>query len=121
MKRFAALTLAASLAACAAAPKAAPTTVARPPATAPLGLERILGQSARALTTLFGTPAQDFAEGGARKLQFEGSTCVLDAYLYARKAGSEPVVTHVDARRPEGEDADRGACVSALVLKSPKL
>lgn len=122
MKRLAILLLAMALAACAAAPKAAPTTgIARAPVVAPVGLERVLGQSARALTTLFGTPAQDFAEGGARKLQFEGSACVLDAYLYARKAGGEPVVTHVDARRPEGEDADRVACVAALALKSPKL
>lgn len=121
MRLLALIGLTAMLAACAAAPKVAPATaIARPPVVGAVGLERVIGKNAVALTSLFGTPAQDFREGGARKIQFEGSACVLDAYLYAR-GSSEPVVTHVDARRPEGEDADRVACVAALALKSPTL
>jgi hypothetical protein len=39
---------------------------------------------------------------------------VLDAYLYAPRAGAEPVVTHVDARLADGRDMDRASCVAAL-------
>ena len=50
----------------------------------------------------------------ARKLQFLGPNCVLDAYLYPTRRGGDPVVTHVDARHPDGRDIDRAACVDAL-------
>ncbi len=39
---------------------------------------------------------------------------MLDAYLYPPAPGREPVVTHVDARLPSGEDIDRASCVAAL-------
>jgi hypothetical protein len=65
------------------------------------------------LLSLFGQPALDVREGNARKLQFLGPSCVLDAYLYPR-GRAEAVVTHVDARLPDGRDADRAACVSSL-------
>ena len=53
-------------------------------------------------------------EGRARKLQFLGPACVLDAYLYPPRGGGDPVVTHVDARLPDGRDMDRSSCVAAL-------
>lgn len=84
------------------------------PAPTPLGLERVIGQTARGLTALFGNPIQDLSDGGARKLQFSKGNCVLDVYLYPKRAGGEPVVTHVDARRPTGAEADRAACVAAM-------
>ncbi len=93
-----------------------------PPALSPLapttlngriGLERVLGRDANALIALFGQPEADVREGAARKLQFVGNGCVLDAYLYP-KGTSAPIVTYLDTRLPDGGDIDRVACVSAL-------
>jgi hypothetical protein len=98
-------------------PQAPVGTPARGPAVpqpSAAGLERVLGKDARALETLFGTPDQDVREEGARKLQYASGVCVLDAYLYAKSPGKEPVVTWVDARLPNGEDIDRASCVAAL-------
>ena len=77
------------------------------------GLERVIGQPAPALTTMFGQPQADVREGTARKLQFGGPICVLDAYLYPKGAG-EPLVTYLDAREPDGSPIDRASCVAAL-------
>jgi hypothetical protein len=74
----------------------------------------IAGADARALVRLFGDARLDLTEGQARKMQFSNSRCVLDAYLYPPRAGGDAVVTHVDARTPEGADMDRDACVAAL-------
>jgi hypothetical protein len=95
-------------------PASKPTTVHVRPGPAPAGLERVIGQTAKGLTALLGQPVQDQREINARRLQFGGGVCVLDAYLYAPASGKEPVVTHVDARRADGADYDRAACVSAL-------
>jgi hypothetical protein len=92
-------------------PEALPVT---PPVISTSGLERVLGANARTLLTLFGQPALDVQEAQARKLQFAGPICVMDAYLYP-KPGREPVVTYVDARQPDGRDIDRASCVSALI------
>ena len=98
--------------ACATAPQteSLPTT---PPVISASGLERVLGRDARTLISLFGEPELDVREEQARKLQFAGPICVLDAYLYP-KGSREPVVTYVDARQPDGRDIDRASCVSAL-------
>jgi len=100
---------------------AAPGTVAPPvgrtmvPYTA-AGLERVIGQDAAGLTRLFGQPDADIREGSARKLQFAGPICVLDAYLYPK--GSEPPrVTYLDAREPDGSTIDRASCVAALTRR----
>ena len=101
----------------AAAPPAAP---APPPPTAygPGGLESVLGATARALAGQFGNPDLDVREGPARKLQFLGPACVLDAYLYPPRGGrGEAVVTHVDARLPDGREMDRSSCVAALTRR----
>lgn len=73
----------------------------------------VMGRTARELEMAFGPPRATLVEGIARRLQFAGAACVLDAYLYA-DGGREPAVTHVDTRRPTGEDIDRAACVAAL-------
>ena len=88
-----------------------------PPVRVEAGLERVLGQDARALIALFGTPNQDVREEPARKLQYASGVCVLDAYLYPPGPGREPLVTHVDARLPTGEDIDRASCIAALVRR----
>ena len=117
---FALLTLAA-LAACVSTERprpAAPVRSQAPSVAAPVrafsGLDAVMGRSAGALIALFGAPGLDARDGPARKLQFLGPACVLDAYLYPTRRGGEPVVTHVDARTPAGGDTDRAACVDAL-------
>lgn len=73
-----------------------------------------MGTEARALIAQFGAPALDQREGPARKLQFRGTACVLDAYLYPPAGGGTPRVTWIDARNPRGNDIDRSACIAAL-------
>lgn len=79
------------------------------------GLEGVIGANARDLTRQFGQPRLDVWEGDARKLQFTGSACVLDIFLYPSARGRDPQATYVEARRAsDGKDVDRAACVSAL-------
>jgi hypothetical protein len=78
------------------------------------GLERVIGQTANALTGAFGKPEIDAIEGPARKLQFGSRICVLDAYLYPAEGRGEPVVTHIDTRQRDGSAIDRASCVAAL-------
>ena len=110
--------LALLLAGCVAAPSTVRPTVAPPraPTYSTLGLERVLGHDAEQLVQLFGKPDADVREGDARKLQFAGPICVLDAYLYP-KSNRTPVVTYVDARQPDGRPIDRASCVAALVRR----
>ena len=116
MKTLAAIVLTLTVSACAApgvvAPKVGRAVI--PYTTA--GLERVLGQDAASLTQLFGPPDADIREGTARKLQFVGAICVLDAYFYGK--GSEtPRVTYVDARELDGSTIDRASCVAALTRR----
>lgn len=107
-----------ALSGCAATPKATPQPV--PMLSVPMrpvGLERVLGQDAKGLADLFGKADQDVREDGARRLQYAGPFCIIDAYLYPPRGGAEPVVTYVDARQPDGRDMDRASCVAALVRR----
>lgn len=108
--------------ACATVPPAAPPPLAvtRSPPMLPTGLDRVLGQTAHGLTSLFGEANQDVREAqGARRLQFSGPICILDAYLYPPKSNesAEATVTYVDARQPDGRDIDRASCVAALTRR----
>jgi hypothetical protein len=105
------------------APAPAPVPVRAPqrraPMTAPVrmipGLEGVIGATREDLSGQFGLARLDVWEGDARKLQFAGSACVLDVFLYPQAAGSEPQATYVEARRAsDGQDVDRVACVAAL-------
>lgn len=78
------------------------------------GLEGVIGADADALNRQFGAPRLDVRDGDARKLQWSGVPCVLDAYLYPPDGGGRPIATFVDARRGDGRDVDRAACVAAL-------
>ena len=97
----------------------APPAGTQPPAATytSQGLESVMGRTARAITGLLGQPGLDVREGPARKLQFLGPACVLDAYLYPPRSGGEAVVSHVDARLPDGRDMDRASCVAALTAQ----
>jgi hypothetical protein len=93
-------------------------TIARPLPQAQIqrlpGLEGVIGSTAGDLTRQFGAARVDVLEGDARKLQFTGTPCVLDVYLYPPGQGREPQATYVDARRTDGRDVDRASCVQAL-------
>ena len=87
-----------------------------PPAQAQApGLEGILGARASALIQRLGPARLDLIEGRARKLQFLGSACVLDIFLYPPSAGGEPVATHIAARkRSDGAQFDERQCLSEV-------
>ena len=112
------LTPALMLAACttpATQPGRAPAPMSEKPANMhQAGLDRVIGKTAAQLVALFGPADLDGREGQARKLQFVGPVCVLDAYLYPEKVGAEPVATYIDARLPTGDDIDRASCIAAL-------
>ncbi|MCJ2179940.1 hypothetical protein [Novosphingobium album (ex Hu et al. 2023)] len=82
------------------------------------GLEDVIGATQKQLVRQFGAPRLDVWEGDARKLQFTGTPCVLDIYLYPTSRSHEPLAAYVDARRAsDGRDVDRAACVAALRQK----
>jgi len=100
-------------------PPAIRQPVARPPRDPQIvmvpGLEGVLGATADSLIRQFGAARLDVLEGDARKLQFTGTACVLDIYLYPTSRSPEPIATYVDARRASDAAAvDKVACVRAL-------
>jgi hypothetical protein len=111
--------LAATLGGCAATavPRPAqPAVRPAPPPTPPRITQNnsLVGREANAALSLFGKPRLDVREGMGRKLQFAGSPCILDIYYYAPRQGAEPIATHVDARTPDGRDANIDSCITAL-------
>jgi len=78
------------------------------------GLEGVIGADENALVRQFGQPRLNVIEEDAVKLQWSGVPCILDVYLYPPKEGGRPVAAYVDARRGDGRDVDRAACVAAL-------
>lgn len=78
------------------------------------GLEGVIGADVDGLIRQFGTPRLDVWEDDARKLQFAGTRCILDVYLYPPRQGATETATWVDARRSDGRDVDRAACIAAM-------
>jgi hypothetical protein len=79
------------------------------------GVQGVIGATPGELARQFGAPRLDVWEGDARKLQYSGTACVLDIFLYPSAAGREPQAAYVDARRAsDGQDVDRAACIAAL-------
>ncbi|HEY0312074.1 MAG TPA: hypothetical protein VGC56_06220 [Allosphingosinicella sp.] len=123
MRRLVALAMMLAAAGCVSQQPAAAPPVRRvqappPPAEvhySPQGLENVIGRTAAYLAAEFGEPDLDIREGPARKLQYSRPACVLDAYLYPPKAGGDPIVTWIDTRLPDGRDANRVSCVTALL------
>ena len=105
------------LSGCVSAPNQPPRPVApvSPAAVqSPIGVESVTGRTAGVLVQRFGAPELDVREGSARKLQFSNAVCVLDLYLYPPAGGGEAVVTHIDARLPDGRNLDRASCLSSF-------
>ncbi len=78
------------------------------------GLEGVVGTTQAQIVGQFGQPRLDVWEGDARKLQFTGTACILDIYLYPFSRSRDPLATYVEARRSDGRDVDKAACVRAL-------
>ncbi len=78
------------------------------------GLEGVIGATQAQLSRQFGSPRLDVWEGDARKLQFSGTPCILDIYLYPTKSSREPLAAYVEARRGDGRGVDKAACVRGL-------
>ena len=88
--------------------RAAPIPVPQPGMAA---LTTVMGASANALIAQFGRPQLDVSEGSARKLQFGGPICVLDAYLYPPKSGrGDATVTFAETRQRDGKPIDQSSC-----------
>lgn len=88
--------------------------IAKPQKLSTRGLESVLGLTAPQLISTFGEPRLDVTEASGRKLQFSGQACILDVYLYVPEGKKIAQATHVDARRSNGAEVDRAACVAAL-------
>lgn len=78
------------------------------------GLEGVIGASPDAVIRLFGAPRLDIREEDARKLQWNGTACILDVFFYPPPGGGQQTATYVEARRGDGREVDRVACVAAL-------
>ena len=101
-------------------PVRAPVRTPPPRAVAQVlpGLEGVIGAGLADLNRQFGEARLDVYEGDARKLQYVGSACVLDIFLYPGERGQAPQATYVEARRAsDGQDVDRAACVAALRMR----
>ena len=66
--------------------------------------------TANELIEHFGRPRLQIREGDGSKLQFSGTSCVMDFYLYPAQGGV-PRVTHIDARNFQGGNVAAQACV----------
>lgn len=94
-----------------------PSAAAARPPLSRRGLEEVIGKDGEALIRLFGNPRLNVQEANGRKLQFTGTACILDAYLYSEAGDRTERVTHIDARRRDGAEVDRAACVNALIKR----
>ncbi len=83
-------------------------------ARGPNQVDQLLGRDARGLEQLLGAPRQDVREGPGRRLQFSSTACILDVYLYPPDTGGDAVAVYLSARVPDGRDAERNSCITAL-------
>ena len=115
------LPVAALLFVAACAPRPAPTPApVRPttaettqPATSQHDHRTLNGMTANELIQHFGRPRLQIQEGEGTKLQFAGTGCVLDFYLYPTPGGA-PRVSHIDARNLQGGDVSAQSCVHEI-------
>ena len=98
--------------ACAMAPQEPKSTPVDNSPIRPTG--SVHGISEADLVGRFGRPRLRVQEGAGTKLQWSANGCVLDAYLYASRPGAEQLVTHLDARTPNGGTIDVNDCLGLL-------
>jgi hypothetical protein len=116
LRPLSALSALSMLAACGGnAPELKPVSTPVIRATLPTG--GLNGKTESELQRLFGQPLQENIEGAGKRLQYARNGCVMDAYLYPLRANGQLVVTHIDTRRPTGEDVDQPSCLKAFGVK----
>ena len=113
MRRLLALSLVLAVAACAPRPQETPAPQAPSPSQQ-LETSSLVGLTPQELVGRFGRPALQIREGSSLKLQFRGTRCVMDAYLYPSGGSGVLKVIHIDTRLPSGGDIDQAACVFSL-------
>ena len=111
MRLLIAVSITLLLAGCATAP---PQPASQPLVDSRLPPGSLIGLTPQELVAEFGSPALQIHEGNSIKLQFRGSSCVMDAYLYPSGSLGTLKVTYVDTRLPSGDNMDQAACVLAL-------
>ena len=82
--------------------------------SAPAQRGGLIGLDANTLATRLGRPRLQVREGDGTKLQFGGSACLLDAYLYPGGSGGVPRVTHIDTRTRDGRPIDQASCIRMI-------
>jgi hypothetical protein len=104
------------MAACAPRPSPTPVPPAPAASTAPRQFDHrtINGMTAGELIIHFGKPRLQIVEGEGTKLQFAGSNCVLDVYLYPPPGGGTPRATLIEARNAQGSDVSAQSCAATL-------
>ena len=79
------------------------------------GLDGVIREGPNSLIRQFGQPRLDVTEGDMRKLQFAGTACVMDVFLYPMRPGGDPQATWIATRRAsDGQAVDMLACMQAL-------
>lgn len=96
------------------APAPKQTAILRP-APSP---QSLVGKSPAAIERALGTPAFEGRDGDARIWRYSVETCNLLVIFYENDAG-EPKSAYLDARKPQGGEAQMGACLSDVV-NSPR-
>ena len=86
----------------------------RPVTSVPAQRGGLIGLDANTLATRLGRPRLQVREGDGTKLQFGGSACLLDAYLYPSASGGVARVTHIDTRTRDGRPTDQASCIRTI-------
>lgn len=73
----------------------------------------LLGLSPEKVTSLLGEPKIKRAEKEAQIWQYRSSACSLLLFFYPNTDG-QITAYYVDARRPEGGAAEKGACLNSI-------
>ncbi len=102
-----------AIAACARVPAKPESPAVPTPSPQPREGGALIGLTANEVVNRLGKPALQIREGNSFKLQYRGSRCVLDAFLYPA-GGGQHRVTHVEARTPAGTDTSQPDCVRSL-------
>lgn len=75
----------------------------------------LTGKTMAQLQSLFGAPRLTVREGDAVKIQFSGTACILDVYLYPENPGQEALARHVDARSTQNNsEINEQQCIGQL-------
>ncbi len=73
-----------------------------------------MGRTAAVLAAQLGPADLDVREGRRASCSSSGRPACSIPISIPPAGGGEPIVTHVDARLPDGRDMDRASCVAAL-------